>query len=83
MTFSSRVSGGGGGGACVGGRRRVVVVAVEGRHFVGACSRSTAVDGSRWFGWEVVGDRGNFGKRVVVVVVAGSHATYVSFFAYS
>lgn len=72
--LSSRV-GGGGGGVCGGGRRGgnfVVVVVV-----VGVGSRFV-VGGSRWFVGEVVGGRGGFGNGVVVVV-AGSQATLVSF----
>ena len=55
----------------MGGRRGAVVVG-EGRHF--------AVRGSRWLGSEAVGNKRSFEGRVVVVVVvvAGSHATHTS-----
>lgn len=57
----------------MGGRHRVVVVVVvgEGRHF--------AAGGSRWLGWEAVGNKeSSEGRVVIVVVVAGSHETHTS-----
>lgn len=79
--LSSRVDGGGG-GVCGGGRRSgnfaVVVVVGVGSRFVVGGGRSVVGGGSRWFVGEVLGSRGSFGNGVVVVV-AGSQATLVSF----
>ena len=65
----------GGGGVVYGGGPRGVagIVVVGGKGFV------AGVGGSRWLGcWVVVGRKGRFGGRVVVVVVAAGHATLLA-----